>query len=368
MRVAGRERVLERRPRRQLRVRRAGRAATGSRSGPRGDDRSKAPPRLSVLHRVRRHGPPGLSSTEPRPMHCGAWPSLLLAARLACGRAAADRHCAPGSTGPCTSHTSIPRGRRRSRSTFAPAPSSTRATRRSRSLPASNEKVPVAYAALSLLGPRLPLPHRGRRQRHARRRRLARRPLAARLRRPDARAVGPRGCSPPRWPPGASAASTGAVIGDESWFDARRVAPGWRPSFYIRESPPLSALVVDRGLVPGTDVPQSRARGGVALPAGSSRRQASGSPVARRRGVLTTVGLPLARDLSEPLAEIVRFMGRESDNYTAEVLVKQLGALDAGVARRPRASGSSAASSRRQACRSPASGSPTARASRASTG
>ena len=43
--------------------------------------------------------------------------------------------------------------------------------------------------------------------------------------------------------------------------------------------------------------------------------------------MLTTVGLPLARDVSEPLADVVRFMGRESDNYTAEVLVKQLGAL-----------------------------------------
>ena len=46
-----------------------------------------------------------------------------------------------------------------------------------------------------------------------------------------------------------------------------------------------------------------------------------------RSGVLTTVGLPLARDVSEPLADVVRFMGRESDNYTAEMLVKQLGAL-----------------------------------------
>jgi PBP4 family serine-type D-alanyl-D-alanine carboxypeptidase len=50
-----------------------------------------------------------------------------------------------------------------------------------------------------------------------------------------------------------------------------------------------------------------------------------------RTGVLTTIGLPLARDLSEPLAEIVRFMGRESDNFTAEVLVKQLGAVHAGA-------------------------------------
>jgi D-alanyl-D-alanine carboxypeptidase len=48
-------------------------------------------------------------------------------------------------------------------------------------------------------------------------------------------------------------------------------------------------------------------------------------------GVLTTSGLPLARDVSEPLADVVRFMGRESDNYTAELLVKQLGAAYSGV-------------------------------------
>ena len=41
-------------------------------------------------------------------------------------------------------------------------------------------------------------------------------------------------------------------------------------------------------------------------------------------------GLPLAQDVSEPLADIVRFMGRESDNYTAEMLVKELGAVSAG--------------------------------------
>jgi D-alanyl-D-alanine carboxypeptidase/D-alanyl-D-alanine-endopeptidase (penicillin-binding protein 4) len=39
--------------------------------------------------------------------------------------------------------------------------------------------------------------------------------------------------------------------------------------------------------------------------------------------------LLLARDVSPPLARIVRFMGRESDNFTAELLVKHLGVLDA---------------------------------------
>jgi D-alanyl-D-alanine carboxypeptidase/D-alanyl-D-alanine-endopeptidase (penicillin-binding protein 4) len=119
---------------------------------------------------------------------------------------------------------------------------------------------------------------------------------------------------------------TGAVVADESWFDRTRTAPGWKPGFYIKESPPLSALVVERGWYRGK---QSR---NPALAAGSHFRQAlerAGVRVAKRTqtGVLASHGLPLARDLSAPLADVVRFMGRESDNFTAEVLVKQLGAL-----------------------------------------
>ena len=38
----------------------------------------------------------------------------------------------------------------------------------------------------------------------------------------------------------------GRVLGDESFYDARRTAPGWKARYFIGESPPLSALVVDR--------------------------------------------------------------------------------------------------------------------------
>ena len=118
----------------------------------------------------------------------------------------------------------------------------------------------------------------------------------------------------------------GAVIGDESWFDSRRTGPGWKPSFYIGQSPPLSALVVERSWFRG------RTSGRPALAAASLFRTAlesKGVAVRRsaRAGTLTTVGFPLAQDLSEPLSEIVRFMGRESDNHTAELLLKHLGAL-----------------------------------------
>ena len=120
---------------------------------------------------------------------------------------------------------------------------------------------------------------------------------------------------------------SGAVVGDESWFDARRTAPGWRPRHYIHESPPLSALVVARGWYRGKTSPNP------ALAAASLFRQAleaRGIEVAKpsRARALAREAVPLAGDVSVPLARIVRFMGRESDNYTAETLVKQLGALE----------------------------------------
>ena len=192
-------------------------------------------------------------------------------------------------------------------------------------LPASNQKLPVAYTALALLGPGYRFHTEV----------VGSGTLVGDIWHGD---LWLRGFGDPTLEPAdlaelaADVASwgirrvDGAVLADESWFDARRVGPGWKPSFYIGESPPLSALVVDRGRYRG------RTSANPALAAASLFRQAleaKGLSVAgrTRSGVLTTVGLPLARDISEPLADIVRFMGRESDNYTAEVLVKQLGAL-----------------------------------------
>ena len=195
-------------------------------------------------------------------------------------------------------------------------------------VPASNQKLPVAYAALALLGPGYRFHTEV----------VGSGSLVGDVWHGD---LWLRGFGDPTLQPEDLAALAaevaswgirrvdGAVIADESWFDARRTAPGWRPSFYRFESPPLSALVVDRGLYRGTTSANP------ALAAGSLLRQALEGAGLRvrdrtRTGVLTTVGLPLARDVSEPLADVVRFMGRESDNYTAEILVKQLGAVFAG--------------------------------------
>ena len=118
---------------------------------------------------------------------------------------------------------------------------------------------------------------------------------------------------------------TGHVVGDESFFDAKRMAPGWKSYFFLNESPALSALTVDRGRY------QGRATRQPALAAALSFRAAllrAGISVAGRAltGSADSAAVPLATIQSVPLAGVLRFMDHESDNFTAELLLKQLGA------------------------------------------
>jgi D-alanyl-D-alanine carboxypeptidase/D-alanyl-D-alanine-endopeptidase (penicillin-binding protein 4) len=117
---------------------------------------------------------------------------------------------------------------------------------------------------------------------------------------------------------------TGRVLGDESWFDSRRTADGWKPGFFINECPPLSALVVDRAFYDGHVAVQP------ALAAAGRFRQ-----LLRKHGVASgAVGLgrapagalALAQVESDPLPDVLREMDRESDNFTAEMIAKELGA------------------------------------------
>jgi D-alanyl-D-alanine carboxypeptidase/D-alanyl-D-alanine-endopeptidase (penicillin-binding protein 4) len=121
---------------------------------------------------------------------------------------------------------------------------------------------------------------------------------------------------------------TGRVLADESWFDARRTAPGWKASFYIEESPPLSALIVDRGrvgrwtshdpaLAAGQLFRAALLRAGVRVAGGAAHGVADDSATA------------LAAVDSPPLSAIVHWMDRVSDNFEAEMLLKQLGAIQA---------------------------------------
>ena len=122
---------------------------------------------------------------------------------------------------------------------------------------------------------------------------------------------------------------TGHVLGDESWFDALRTALGWKASFYIEESPPLSALIVDRGLV-GRFTSHNPALSAAQL----FRKALVGAGVQvtgiAELGTADDQAVPLASVDSPTLASIVRWMDRVSDNFTAEMLLKELGAVQAG--------------------------------------
>src|SRR5439155_13734555 len=104
---------------------------------------------------------------------------------------------------------------------------------------------------------------------------------------------------------------TGGIIADESLFDSRRIVAGWKASFYVEESPPLSALVVNRARV-GPYTSRSPA-----LAAGSAFRDALlavGIDVAGsvRVGRGDDYAVPLGVVSSAPLSAILRFMDRKS--------------------------------------------------------
>ena len=188
--------------------------------------------------------------------------------------------------------------------------------------PASNEKVPVAWAALTRLGPLYRF-HTELYGVGARRGKVWDGDLVLKgfgdptlsssdleLLARKVRASGIRSV-------------TGRVLGDESYYDRKRGADGWKPSFLGGETPPLSALVADR------------ARGWPALSppllAARSLRDALvrlGVAVAGRPGlgVVPRDAASLASDVSVPLADIVRVMNHESDNFYAEMLLKEIAA------------------------------------------
>ena len=131
---------------------------------------------------------------------------------------------------------------------------------------------------------------------------------------------------------------TDGIVADESYFDARRMVAGWKPSFFIEESPPLSALVVNRARV-GQFITRTPAL--AAATAFRTALRATGVAVdgTVRLGKVDDFSIPIAQVQSPPLGAIIRFMDRESDNFTAELLLKQLGAV--GLERGTSAAGAS---------------------------
>jgi D-alanyl-D-alanine carboxypeptidase/D-alanyl-D-alanine-endopeptidase (penicillin-binding protein 4) len=119
---------------------------------------------------------------------------------------------------------------------------------------------------------------------------------------------------------------SGRILGDESWFDTRRTGLGWKPDFYLHESPALSALIVNRGwtgryetarpALMAAELFRSDLRhAGVTIAGGSGL------------GLASAQAIQLADVESAPLSALVRHMDVYSDNFYAEMLLKEVGAV-----------------------------------------
>lgn len=124
---------------------------------------------------------------------------------------------------------------------------------------------------------------------------------------------------------------SGPIVADESVFDAKRLGRGWQ-SYYTLYSPPLSGLSTNENHAGNGQ------RGYASDPPVAAAQRLRAALRAHRvavAGGLRTGRTPkrarlLASALSPPLWSIVQPMNRDSDNFIAETLLKDLGAYTVG--------------------------------------
>lgn len=122
---------------------------------------------------------------------------------------------------------------------------------------------------------------------------------------------------------------TGRVLGDATWFDARQTSPGWKAAFYIEESPPLSALIVDRARV-GKWTSHNPPLAAAQLFRKALVRAGVKVGHAAILGAAGDAATTLASVDSPTLGAMVHRMDLASDNFVAEMLLKELGAVQVG--------------------------------------
>jgi D-alanyl-D-alanine carboxypeptidase/D-alanyl-D-alanine-endopeptidase (penicillin-binding protein 4) len=118
----------------------------------------------------------------------------------------------------------------------------------------------------------------------------------------------------------------GRILGDESWFDTRRTGIGWKPEFYLHESPALSALIVNRGWT-GRNETSKPALMAAELFRSDLRHAGVTIAGGTELGVASAQATPLADVESAPLSALLRHMDIYSDNFYAEMLLKEIGAV-----------------------------------------
>jgi D-alanyl-D-alanine carboxypeptidase/D-alanyl-D-alanine-endopeptidase (penicillin-binding protein 4) len=128
---------------------------------------------------------------------------------------------------------------------------------------------------------------------------------------------------------------SGSIVGDESRYDAERFAPSLGLGIKGTEVGPLGALMVNDGVVSGNPIkPDNPALG--AATEFTNTLQNNGIAVSGFPKIGTAPqDLPvIAKIDSLPLSDIVSEMLTNSDNNTAELLVKEIGLAISGVGSR----------------------------------
>ncbi|MBC7644188.1 MAG: D-alanyl-D-alanine carboxypeptidase/D-alanyl-D-alanine-endopeptidase [Thermoleophilia bacterium] len=125
---------------------------------------------------------------------------------------------------------------------------------------------------------------------------------------------------------------TGKLVVDETWFDTQRFVSTWRKGFRYDEATALGALTVNQSYY-GRRM-SGRASRQPALQSGSQFRAALtraditiDGPTVRNRK--PDAAVKLGEVQSMPLSDIVRFMLTTSDNFTAEIVLKDIGRVGA---------------------------------------
>jgi len=119
---------------------------------------------------------------------------------------------------------------------------------------------------------------------------------------------------------------TGSIVVDDSRYDTVRFVDVWPQEFHYTESGPLGALSVDDGVVLGQNVKPDDP----ALAAATELRSllaTRGVLVANdaQRGVVPATSHDIATLTSAPLTDVISEMLTNSDNNTAELLLKEIG-------------------------------------------
>ncbi len=119
---------------------------------------------------------------------------------------------------------------------------------------------------------------------------------------------------------------TGSIIVDDSRYDAVRFVSVWPTSFHYTESGPLGALMTNDGVVLGQPVKPDDPAIAAAVEL-RSLLAARGVTVGLdpRRDVVAATSVDVATIESVPLSQIIQEMLVNSDNNTAELLIKEIG-------------------------------------------